>query len=266
MDTLSVSLVLVPVVVRDATGRPVTDLSREDFTVLDQGEPAPIRAFGLEARPVSVILALDLSPSMRPHEYAAKGAALEFIRGQREDTACSLVVFNEGVYLDLDFTRERSEMERAISAARLGGERTALFDAVEASARHLASREGARIIVLFTDGTDTVYDLDEAERELSQALEAAVTRDVTVYTVAFGPRAARGILRRISDETGGEALVADRPSDLAGAFAHVAESVGNRYLLAIRHPEVEEPAFRTLEVRVSRPDLRVVARARYFAR
>jgi VWFA-related protein len=266
VDTLSVSLVLVPVVVRDATGRPVTDLSVEDFTILDEGEPVPIQAFGLEARPVSVILALDLSPSMRPHEYAAKGAALEFIRGQREDTAWSLVVFNEGVYLDLDFTTRSKEMENAVSAARLGGERTALFDAVEASARHLARREGARIVVLFTDGTDTVYEFEEAEGELAESIEAALERDVSVYSVAFGPRAARGILRRVADETGGEALVAESASDLAGAFAHVAESVGNRYLLAFRHPRVAEAGFRSIEVRVSRPGLRVVARSRYMAR
>jgi VWFA-related protein len=266
VESISVALVLVPVVVRDSTGHPVTDLSREDFTILDEGEPVPLEAFGLEARPVSVVLALDLSPSMRPHEYPAKGAALEFIRGQREGTAFSLVVFNEGVYLDLDFTVSGREMEAAVAAARLGGDRTALFDAVEASARHLARRDGARIVVLFTDGTDTIYELDEAGKKLIDAIEAALTRDVSVYTVAFGPRAARGILRRVADETGGEALVADTPADLAGAFAHVAESVGNRYLLAFRLPAVKEPGFRSIEVRLSRPDLHVVSRTRYFAR
>lgn len=266
VERVDVSLVLVPVVVRDASGRPVTDLRREDFSLLDEGTPRSLEAFGLEARPVSVILALDLSPSMKPYELTAKGAAIQFVRGQRKGTAFSLVVFNEGAYLDLDFSTDRRKMEDAISAAHPGGELTALFEAVEASARHLATREGARIAVVFTDGTDTVHPADKAEAALERAIDAALTRDVSIYTVAFGPRAARGILRRIADETGGEALVADTPSDLGPAFAHVAESVGNRYLLAFRPPEDAEPGFRSIEVKVSRPGLRVTARKRYMAR
>jgi VWFA-related protein len=266
VERVDVTLVLVPVVVRAPDGRPVTDLRREEFTILEEGEPVPIEAFGLEARPVSVILALDLSPSMRPHEYTAKGAALGFIRGQREGTAFSLVVFNEGVYLDLDFSLDLHEMEDAVSAARLGGERTALFEALEGSARHLATREGARIAVLFTDGTDTVHPLDQAEERLASAIDAAMSRDVSVYTVAFGPRAAKGLLRRMAEDTGGEAIVAATAADLEGAFAHVAESVGNRYLLAFKPPAVERPGFRGIEVRVSRPGVRVAARSRYLAR
>jgi VWFA-related protein len=266
VERVDVSLVLVPTVVRDARGKPVTDLRREDFRIFDEGEPQEIAAFGLESRQVSVALALDTSPSMERHRHPVKRAALEFVRRQREETAFSLVTFNEGVFLDLDFTTDRDSMENAIAAARIGGDATALLDTLGATARHLEARGGARVAILFTDGTDTVHPLHEAEARLSAGIEAAVQRDVSAYTVAFGPRAARSLLRRIADETGGEALVAATRDDLAAAFTQIAESVGNRYLLGFKPPEVDSPGFRRIEVQVSRSGLSVVARRRYLAR
>jgi VWFA-related protein len=265
VETVDVSHVLVPVVVRDASGRPVTDLSRSEFEILDEGEPQELASFGMEARPVWVILALDTSPSMEPHRLAVQHAALDFVKAQGEKTALALVTFKQGVFLDLDFTRDRGAMEDAIAAVRTGGDSTALLDTLEATARHLENLDGARVAVLFTDGTDTAHPLHEAEERLSSGLEAAQGRDVSTYTVAFGPRAAHGLLRRVSDETGGEALTAATEKDLAAAFAHVAESVGSRYLLTFRPASLGRPGFRSIEVNVSRPGLRVVARRRYLA-
>jgi VWFA-related protein len=262
---VDVSMVLVPVVVRDASGRPVTDLVRSDFTLLEQGEPRELASFGLEDRPVWVILALDTSPSMKPHELAVKHAALDFVAAQSEKTSLALVTFNDGVFLDLDLTGEKRVMAEAIAAVRTGGDSTALLDTLEAVARHLDGRDGGRVAVLFTDGTDTVHPLHAAEERLRSGLDAAISRDVSAYTVAFGPRAAHGLLGRIADETGGEAIEAATVKDLDAAFARVAESVGSRYLLAFKPTRVAEPGFRSIEVRVSRPGLRVAARRRYLA-
>jgi Ca-activated chloride channel family protein len=262
---VDVALVLVPVVVRDATGRPVVDLRREEFTVLEDGVPQPLEAFGREERPVSIMLALDTSLSMRPHELGVKRAALEFVRGQREGIAFALEVFSDAVLLEQDFTARRSEVEAAVGAVRAQGEATALFDAVAAAARHLGSREGGRVAVVFTDGTDTVHPQDEAERRLSEAIGASVRGDVAVYTVAFGPRAATWVLRRVSDETGGETHEARSAEGLASAFASIGEAVGSRYLLGYRPPAGRSSGFRRIDVRVGRPGLRVTARSGYYA-
>jgi len=264
VDRLNVSLVLVPVVVRDGKGHPVTDLAREDFTILDEGAEVPLAAFGREDRPVSVELALDMSWSMLPFVNAVKMTALEFVRAQRASTSFSLVTFNDEVLLEQDFTTDRPVLEQAIGAVRGGGYNTALLDTISASVAHLASRDGARVSVVFTDGTDTVHPQDEAETRLSSGLDAALRGDVTIFTVAFGPRAAKGTLRRIAEETGGEALVAATAAELSNAFAHVAEAVGSRYLLGIK-PAAGAPGFRRIEVRVARPGLRMAFRKRYLA-
>jgi len=266
VDRLDVSLVLVPVVVRDEEGRPVTDLGKDDFTILEEGSKVEIAAFGREERPVSVALALDTSWSMKPFEYAVKMTALEFVAGQREKTSYALITFNDAVSLEQDFTSERAVIEQAIGAVRGGGDNTALLDTITTAAGHLASREGARVAVIFTDGTDTVHPQDEAEDLLSAGIDAALRQDVTIFTVAFGPRAAKGLLRRIADETGGEALVASTAKELSAAFAHVAEAVGHRYLLGFKPPSPAAPGFRRIDVRVARPGVRVAARRRYLAR
>lgn len=264
VDRLDVSLVLVPVVVRDGKGRPVTDLERSDFQVLDEGSEVALEAFGREERDVWVDLALDTSWSMLPHVNAVKMTALEFIRAQGASTRFALVTFNDEVLLEQDFTSGREAVEQAIGAVRGGGYNTALLDTIGATVSHLASRDGARVAVVFTDGTDTVHPQDEAETRLSAGLDAALRSDVTIFTVAFGARAAKGLLRRIAEETGGEAMTASTAAELSSAFAHVAEAVGSRYLLGFK-PVSGARGFRSIEVRVARPGLRIAARRRYLA-
>jgi VWFA-related protein len=265
VETVDVSMVLVPVVVRDAHGHPVTDLGRGDFTVAEEGASQEIAAFGRETRPVSIVLALDTSPSMKGQDLNMKRAAIDFVRGQGPAVAFSVATFDDGVDLRLDFTAGRKEIESTIAALSLGGDNTALFDAVGAAAHLLDRRDGARVAVVFTDGAETLHPQDESERRLSTALEDATRRDVSVYTVAFGPRAAVSILKRMSDETGGEPFVAATASDLKSAFAQVGESVGSRYLLGYRAPAGVR-GYRRIAVKVDRPGLSVVSRKGYFAR
>jgi Ca-activated chloride channel homolog len=265
IETVDVSLVLVPVVVRDAAGHPVTDLAQGDFTIREEGAPQAITAFGKESRPVSIVLALDTSPSMRGNDLGMKRAAIDFIRAQRPGVDFAVESFNDGVTQDAGFTADRSAIELAVGALRLGGDNTALFDAIEASCRTLESREGGHIAVLFTDGAETLHPQDELEKRLGDLVEEATRHDVSVYTVAFGPRAAVSVLRRISDETGGEAFSAVTAPDLSAAFANVAESVGNRYLLGYRAPE-GRPGFRRIEVTIARPGLRIASRKGYYTR
>ncbi|MBI3450910.1 MAG: VWA domain-containing protein [Acidobacteria bacterium] len=265
VETVDVSLVLVPVVVRDAAGRPILDLNRADFTITEEGRPQEIAAFGREARPVSIVLALDTSPSMRQQDLAAKRAAIDFVRGQRLPAAFAVESFDDAARFDLDFTSDRRAVESTIAALRLGGDNTALFDAADAASSRLEPRDGGRVAVVFTDGTETLHPQDESEKRLGAVIDGATRRDVSIYTVAFGPRAAVSILRHMAEETGGEAFSAVHASDLQAAFASVAESVGSRYLLGYTPPAGAE-GFRRIGVSVSRPGLKVAARRGYFSR
>jgi len=265
VETIDVSLVLVPVVVRDAAGRPILDLDRADFTITEEGSPQAIAAFGREARPVSIVLSLDTSPSMQKQDLAAKRAAIDFVRGPRADVAFAVESFDDAPRFDLGFTSDRGAVESTIANLRLAGDNTALFDAVDAATEKLASRDGGRVAVVFTDGTETLHPQDQSEKRLAAAIDASTRRDVSIYTVAFGPRAAFSVLKRMAEETGGEAFSALRTGDLPAAFASVAESVGSRYLLGYT-PPAGAAGFRRIGVSVSRPGLKVSARRGYFTK
>jgi VWFA-related protein len=268
VEAVGVNLVLVPVVVREApegkgTGRAVPGLTAADFRVLEDGTERPITSFSNEPLPASISVALDNSRSMERDLWSAQKAIGGFVEGQPPYTALSLLTFNDQVFLEHDFTYDREEIVSAVGAARAEGTRTALYDALRIGSMHLSRRPGPRILVLFTDGEDTVYE-GEVGR-LRTSIDAAQGADVTVFAVAYGPRQASS-LREIASQTGGEVIAARGAGDLKGAFARIAESLGSRYLLGYEPPEPGKPGYRSIEVRVSRPGLSVLARRGYRMR
>ncbi len=265
VEAVSVDLVLVPVVVRDAAGRAVTDLGVADFTILEDGAVRPVATFSSEPAPASVVIALDNSRSMEGHLWSAQRAALEFLEAQPGSAEVSLLTFNDQVFLDHEFTSSRSDLARAVAAVRASGTRTALYDALKVGSSHLARRPGARVLVLFTDGEETLYEGEEGR--LQTSLEAAQAADVVVYALAYGPAAGRtAALSRVARETGGEMVIARSSADLRGAFRHVTEAIGARYLLGYEPPESQRRGYRRIDVRVSRPEVTVLARRGYWRR
>jgi len=281
VEAVGVDLVLVPVVVWDDSGPPapgkpprggpVRGLGREDFTVLEGGAPQPIESFSSEPMPASIAVALDNSRSMEGQLWSARKAVLDFIEEQPGYSAVSLLTFNDQVFMEQDFTLDRTLLERAAGAIGAEGMLTALNDALRVGSMHLARRPGVRVLIIFTDGEDTM-DESGAGR-LRTAIDAAQSADVTVFAVAFGPAALADAasaggraLRAMTSETGGMLLSARGAGDLREAFGRLAEGLGSRYVIGFAPPEPEKGGYRSIEVRVSRPGVRVFARRGYSMR
>ncbi len=279
VEAVGVNLVLVPVVVWDdrssagpgkpPRGAPVRGLTQEDFTILEAGEPQPIVSFSSEPLPASIAVALDNSRSMEGQLWSARKAVLDFIEQQPGYSAVSLLTFNDQVFLEQDFTLDRKLLERSAASIGAEGTRTALNEALRVGSMHLSRRPGARVLVVFTDGEDTV-DEEGARGRLRTAIDAALEADVTVFAVAFGPAAdaregsdAGRALREMTSETGGMLLAARGAGDLREAFDRLAEGLGSRYVLGFEPPDPDKGGYRSLEVRVSRPGVRVFARRGY---
>jgi len=264
VEAVGVDLVLVPVVVREA-GRAVTGLAAHDFTVLEDGAERPITSFSSEPLPAAIAVALDTSQSMERNLWSAQKAITEFMTGQPSWTSFAFLTFNDQVYLERDFSYDVRAAIGAVGAARVEGTRTALYDALRIGSMYLGKRPGARVLLIFTDGEDTVYEGEEAK--LRTSIDAAQAADVAVFAVAYagaGDGKGAAALARMTAETGGEVAPARSSKDLRAAFARIGESIGSRYLLGYEPPNPKRPGYRSIDVRVSRSGASVLARRGYL--
>jgi len=234
---VDVNLVNVYVTVTDRHGSPVGGLAKENFVLKEDDRDQTIKVFGREsALPLSIALAIDASLSTRhdlPLEQAsAKRFAHEIIR---PIDALSVYAFSEVVKeATPGYTSDLKRIDESIDHIRVGAA-TALYDAIYLASRALDSRKGRKVIVLITDGGDTVSRVDYKE-----AVRAAEEAEALVYSIIVVPiessagRETGGehALIQLSEDTGGKYYYATSVSELDDAFKKISEELRTQYLLA----------------------------------
>jgi Ca-activated chloride channel homolog len=149
--SVTVNLVKVPFSVFDERGGMVQNLRPEDFQLYEDSVPQKIRSFGLEINPVSVVLLLDTSATVKQELKQIKKAAEEFANALSRDDRISIVTFADEVNLLLDWTGNTSLARKSLRKVK-PGLRTALYDAMYAAAQDmLRDVEGRKAIILLTD-------------------------------------------------------------------------------------------------------------------
>jgi len=270
---VEVRLVRLLVTVKDAGGRPVGDLTREDFLIYDSGVPQEVAVFERHTEvPLSVALMVDTSGSMVRKLREATGSVLAFLRtffseGHPED-ALALYSFNQDVTLQADFTRRMTLLERELRRLRAEAG-TSLYDAIYFGARALEGRKGRRVILLVSDGADTT-----SVKEFAEALEAAHNADAAIYAVLIIPVendpgrhiAGENALIGLSTATGGKVFLATLGERLDAAFAEILRDLRTQYLLGYypKNLPYSRDRFRRVEIRLRRPDLRAMTRSGYY--
>ena len=172
--------VLLPVTVRDAEGRLVSGLGRDDFKVYEEGREQPLSDISLRQVPVDVALLVDSSSSVAESFEDFRRAAEEFAgRVSEEDRFC-LVKFDDRVELLLDWSKSRLQLRRALGRLSTGVF-TRFNDALLLSAREqFQKNERRRALVVLSDGIDSNRGSATAEA----ALRALLETQVTVYAIA----------------------------------------------------------------------------------
>ncbi|MCU1234820.1 MAG: von Willebrand factor, type [Candidatus Solibacter sp.] len=269
----NVSLVRVVATVKTAAGQIVGTLSKNDFDVYDNGVKQNISTFEHQTdQKLSVVLLVDTSGSTAKElKYESDSASrffhALFAEGNLEDRA-ALYTFNWEVREQQPFSRDLRAFDNRLKIMH-GEAGTAMYDAVYLAAQKLESREGRKVIVVVTDGGDTVSKLS-----VQKALEAAQLADAVIYAIVVVPitnEAGRNIggehaLDFMAKGTGGRTFLPTVGAELDKAFTDIITELRTQYLLGF-YPQNVPPtkkAFHSLEVRVKSPDLRVSARNGYY--
>jgi Ca-activated chloride channel family protein len=233
---VDVKLVNVFVTVTDARGAPVSSLQKENFVLKEDGKEQKIAIFSREsALPLSIVLAVDTSLSTRKDLPLELTSARKFAHAiLRPEDGLSVYKFSETVSQMVPFTSDLKKIDEGIDHPR-NGAATALYDAVFLGSQALSRRQGRKVMVVITDGGDTMSQVDYKE-----ALRAAQESEAIIYSIIIVPiEASAGrdtggehALIQISDDTGGKYYYATSSPQLDDAFRQISDELRTQYLLA----------------------------------
>ncbi len=178
---VEVEVVSLPVVVTTKDGKRVTDLTKNDFEVYEDGIKQTISGFGTTDEPVSLLLALDTSGSVEQKLGRIQDEAISFVNQLHPDDEVAVMSFADDVQLLQDFSIDRERNAVAIKETRPGGS-TVVYEAVWLGLEEVLKPKFERTaLVLFTDGVDTASHKASAKETLDLAKETRAT----IYSVYF---------------------------------------------------------------------------------
>jgi len=275
------NLVSVNVSVLDGSGRRfVTDLSRNDFAIYEDGVQQQVSFFESSQVPVDLIVMLDASSSMSDKMSVVHEAANNFLRTLRPGDRGAVISFADQVQVIEAMTTDRAKLEAAVNSTFARGG-TALNNALYVALRQFGGATAGdgpvrrRAIALLTDGEDTssIVSFDDV-------LELARKSGVNIYTIALqsAPNPAVGTgrkflspaqfsLKSLAQETGGEAFFPAQVSELHNVYGSIAQELSCQYSIGYTPSNGRaDGRFRRITVRVaSHPEMKPKTRAGYTA-
>lgn len=266
-----VDLVTFGVTITDRKGTLVTDLTKDDFVLLEDGVPQKVDYFSpgtgeAELKRIHPGLMLDTSASMERDLRMARSSAIKFLNLLPRSEDITLVDFDTEVrvmrYPQRDFPRlvERIRMRKPEGW-------TALYDALGVYLDGAHEQQGRPILVMYTDGADSRSKI--SYKDVMDLLKAS---PVTVYAVGLVEHAgsvrmeSRMRLQQMAELTGGQAFFPTKLEDLDATYEKVLEEISAQYQLGYASTNgTSDGRWRSVEIKVKRDDLRVRTRKGYFA-
>jgi Ca-activated chloride channel family protein len=270
---VEVTRVNVLFTVTDKKGHFVTDLTKDDFQVLENKKPQTIMEFAAESNlPLRLAILVDTSNSIRDRFRFIQEAAIEFVNDVvRPDQDKALVVsFDSSAQLVSDLNGDPEKLDDLIRDLRPGGG-TALYDAIYYACRDKLGIERPRhkfrrAMIILSDGDD-----NQSNSTRDQALEMAQKSDVVIYTIStnYTRQETDGdkVLKYLASETGGQAFFPFKVEDLSQSFENIANELRHQYNIYYRpEPMKTDGSYQAIVVQVKdRKSLVVRARKGYYA-
>jgi Ca-activated chloride channel homolog len=266
-------LITVLVSVTDQRGNLINTLTKDDFEVLENGVPQEVSTFGREnTLPLQLTLLFDTSSSVKPRLKFEQQAAAKFFKDVlRPVDKAALYGFNHDVTVEQDFTSDINALSSAARNLKAKGG-TALFDALYIAAQRLEKTPaGRRVIVVISDGANTI---SRTTQEI--ALRMVEKADAVIYGIYtatrldedLGPGYVRGDLelQKICERTGGEVYFPKDISSLDEIFIQLGSVLRSQYALGYySKSDDRDGTYRTLKVNLKNTDLKIRTRKGYYA-
>jgi VWFA-related protein len=264
-SVVDVTSVELPVLVLDSSGKPVENLSAEDFTILEDGVSQEVTHCALHKDlPVRLGIVIDTSGSMEATLPDVQEVVMGFLRNLlRPRDRAFIETFADKPELLSSFSADLNTLENALLSLYADRD-TAFYDGVIMGLFQFSGARGRRALVVITDGEDTVskYDYDAV-------VDYATRAGVTIYTIGvdlpLSKVRIRHQLKRLAAVTGGTAFFLARDANLDRIYEVIDQELRTQYQLAYTSSSTR-PAeeFREVEVEVSRKKVKVRTVAGYY--
>lgn len=252
---ISSNLVPLPVSVVDPRGEAVTDLRLEDFELLVEGQPRPLAELSRAVAPANIVLLFDNSWSLNAARSFQKQAAIRFFKTTlRPIDRAAVYSLSTAPELVQPLTSDVGALIRTIESFSKPEGATALFDTLDHAAEYLDESTGRKIVIIVSDGTDTVSRLD-----FDRTLARLVRNHIQVYAVRIGHSdntnlrdlAGEHRFREFAAHTGGAVYTPRSKADFDRAFREIAADLSQQYILSY-YPsdDARDGRFRPITLRV----------------
>jgi VWFA-related protein len=287
------STVAVYTTVTDATGRLVTNLTQDDFEIYDNGKLQPITLFATETQPISVVIMLDRSGSMKESFNLVAAGAEEFVRRLLPADKARIGSFATKIIVEPEeFTSDKSKLIGVLRSDMQAEGPTPLWNASNVAIRELGQTDGRKVVLLFTDGVDSPGNFKTNNLSVMDVMDRATRDDVMLYAIGLESRLPYGRrqapvgmggggltggfggggmtqrpdpgLPKIAAETGGGYFELTRADDLRATFARVADELHQQYALGFAPTKLDGKSH-DLEVKLKVKGMKARARKSYVA-
>ncbi len=245
----------------------IVDVGADDLTVVENGIEQKVDTFQEAVSPVSVVLALDASGSMKKAAPVAQEAARRFVQALRAEDQLATVLFADQSEVVHELSKDRQLSLAAIDKYQAKGG-TALYDALCDSLIRLKAVEGRRVIVVVTDGRDedNPGTGPGSARSFDDVLQYAKDIDAVVYGIGIGTKVDRPRLETLAEASGGQAYFPEDASQLDEPYRRIVEHLRRRWVLAYTSTNSKhDGSWRAVEIRTHALNAVVRSRGGYFA-
>jgi Ca-activated chloride channel homolog len=265
--------VAVYTTVSDQQGRLVPNLDRNAFEVADNGKTQEITLFAHEVQPITAVVLLDRSVSMRASFPLIEQAAEAFVAELQPVDKARIGTFSNRVQIDpRDFTSDHLELLSILRTNLQKEGPTPLWNAVDAGISALVRQQGRRVILVFTDGADNPANFERDNCSLKHVMKRAEQNEVIVYAIGLSGNPLGGTpcekpdpgLAKLAAQTGGGYFELMSTDNLTGAFKRVADELHSQYVIGFTPPTLDGKTH-ALKVRIRSAKMTARARKTYVA-